>query len=58
MPWTVKDVDSKKKGLTPAQKKKWVKIANGVLKDCQAKRRKGPKRGSAFCRGRVSCSCY
>lgn len=37
MPWTVKDVDSKKKGLTPAQKKKWVKIANSVLKDCQAK---------------------
>jgi uncharacterized protein YdaT len=40
MPWTVKDVDSKKKGLTPAQKKKWVKIANGVLKDCQAKKGK------------------
>jgi len=37
MPWTVKDVDGFKKGLTPAQKKKWVKIANGVLKDCQAK---------------------
>ena len=36
MPWTVKDVDDFKKGLTPAQKKKWVKIANGILKDCEA----------------------
>ncbi|MGW8177637.1 MAG: hypothetical protein ACWGQW_02410 [bacterium] len=36
MPWTVKDVDGFKKGLTPAQKKKWVKTANGVLKDCLA----------------------
>ena len=40
MPWTVKDVDGFKKGLTPAQKKKWVKIANGVLKDCQSKKGK------------------
>jgi uncharacterized protein YdaT len=37
MPWTVKDVDGFKKGLTPAQKKKWVSIANGILKDCQSK---------------------
>ena len=37
MPWSVGDVDSHKKGLTPAQKKKWVGIANGVLKDCQSK---------------------
>jgi len=37
MPWTVKDVDRHKKGLTPAQKKKWVSIANSVLKDCQSK---------------------
>ncbi len=36
MPWTVKDVDGFKKGLTPAQKKKWVSIANGVLKECQS----------------------
>lgn len=36
MPWTVGDVDGFKKGLTPAQKKKWVKIANGVLRDCLA----------------------
>jgi hypothetical protein len=38
MPWTVEDVDSHKKGLTPAQKAKWVAIANGVLKDCLAKK--------------------
>jgi hypothetical protein len=36
MPWTVADVERHKKGLTPTQKKKWVKIANGVLKKCQA----------------------
>lgn len=34
MPWTVKDVDKHKKGLTPAQKKKWVDIANRRLKAC------------------------
>lgn len=32
MPWTTKDVDRKKKGLSPSQKKKWVATANGVLK--------------------------
>jgi hypothetical protein len=37
MPWTIKDVGSHKKGLTPSQKKKWVNIANGVYKDCMAK---------------------
>lgn len=37
MPWTVKDVESKKKGLTPEQKKKWVSIANSVYKECIAK---------------------
>jgi uncharacterized protein YdaT len=37
MPWTVADVDSKKKGLTPAQKTKWVAIANGILADCKKK---------------------
>jgi len=37
MPWTVADVDSKKKGLSPSQKKKWVSIANAALKRCQAK---------------------
>ena len=34
MPWTAKDVDSHKKGLTPAQKKKWVSVANGVYREC------------------------
>lgn len=37
MPWTVKDVDSKKKGLSPEQKKKWVSIANATYRDCMAK---------------------
>ena len=32
MPWSVNDVDRHKKGLTPAEKKKWVKIANAVLR--------------------------
>ncbi len=36
MPWTVADVDKHKKGLTDKQKKKWVKIANAVLKTCLA----------------------
>jgi hypothetical protein len=34
MPWAVKDVEKHKKGLTPVQKKKWVKIANSIYKDC------------------------
>jgi uncharacterized protein YdaT len=33
MPWTVADVDRHKKGLSAEQKKKWVSIANAVLKD-------------------------
>jgi hypothetical protein len=38
MPWTVKDVPRfTKKAKTAAQKKKWVSVANGVLKDCQTK---------------------
>ncbi len=36
MPWSVSDVDSHKKGLTPEQKKKWVSVANGIYKDCLA----------------------
>lgn len=31
MPWTVKDVEEHKKGLSDSQKKKWVRIANGAL---------------------------
>jgi len=33
MPWNISDVNRHKKGLTNVQKKKWVKIANGILKD-------------------------
>lgn len=33
MPWKPSDATDHKKGLTEAQKKKWAKIANGVLKD-------------------------
>lgn len=36
LPWTVNDVDKHKKGLTPAQKKQWVKIANGIYDSCMA----------------------
>ena len=37
MPWTVKDVPRfTKKAKTAAQKKKWVSVANGVLKSCQS----------------------
>lgn len=34
MPWSVKDVESHKKGLTSTEKKEWVKVANSVLADC------------------------
>lgn len=37
MPWIIADVDSHIKGLSPIQKKRWVEIANGTLKDCMAK---------------------
>jgi hypothetical protein len=37
MPWTVKDVDRHKKGLTDKQKETWVKVANSALKRCQDK---------------------
>jgi len=38
MPWGTSDVSRyTKKAKTAAQKKKWVSIANGVLKDCQTK---------------------
>jgi hypothetical protein len=46
MPWTVSDVDRHKKGLTTAQKRKWVAIANRVLKDCQSK-------GGSGCEGKA-----
>ena len=34
MPWSIGDVDSHKRGLTDEQKKRWVSIANNVLKSC------------------------
>lgn len=37
MPWTVDDVDKHIKGLSNAQKRKWVAIANNVLRQCQSK---------------------
>jgi hypothetical protein len=37
MPWTVKDVDRHKKGLTPAQKKEWVRVANAIYGECMSK---------------------
>lgn len=37
MPWTVADVERFKKGLSEADKAKWVKIANNSLKQCMTK---------------------
>ena len=34
MPWTVKDVEKHKKGLTDAQKRKWVDVANAIRLSC------------------------
>ena len=34
MPWTIEDVDDFISGLTERQKRKWVKMANGVYEDC------------------------
>lgn len=31
MPWTVSDVDSHIKGLSPKKKQQWVAVANSVL---------------------------
>lgn len=46
MPWTADDADKHKKGLTPAQKTKWAKIANGVLEQCR-------KDGGSDCEGKA-----
>ncbi len=37
MPWTKKDADKYRKGLTDKQKTKWAKIANNVLSQCLKK---------------------
>lgn len=34
MPFKIADVDKHKKGLSDANKKKWVQIANGILSSC------------------------
>src|SRR3972149_472678 len=34
MPWSVRDVDKHKKGMTRKQKKQWVAVANSALKSC------------------------
>jgi len=34
MPWKKEDVDEHKKGLSPDEKDKWVKIANSALEEC------------------------
>jgi hypothetical protein len=34
MPWTITDVDRFKRGLTPAQKRQWVQVANDALRRC------------------------
>ncbi len=36
MPWDIMDVDKHRKGLSKPQKKKWCRVANGVLKSCLA----------------------
>lgn len=37
MPWTTRDVDRHKQGLTAAQKRQWVRVANAALKACMNK---------------------
>lgn len=37
MPWTVRDVDRHKRGLTDAQKRQWVEVANSALRSCLAR---------------------
>lgn len=34
MPWTPKEVDSHKKGLSSDEKKQWCSMANAILRDC------------------------
>ena len=36
MPWTVSDVDRFKRGLSDAQKRRWVRVANDALRRCQS----------------------
>jgi len=36
MPWNISDVDEHKAGLTQAQKRQWVQIANSALRSCMS----------------------
>lgn len=40
MPWSPADAEKHKKGLNDKQKKKWAKIANGILSECQDMKQK------------------
>ena len=46
MPWSVGDVDQFAKGLSDAQKKVWVKVANSTLARCK-------KNGGSECDGQA-----
>lgn len=35
MPWTAKDADSHKKGLSPKQQRQWAAVANAALEKCE-----------------------
>lgn len=35
MPWGINDVEKHKKGLTAEQKRRWTKIANSILRECE-----------------------
>src|SRR5262245_57312283 len=48
MPWSVADVDSHIKGLSPKQKRAWVHIANSSLSKCLSE-----GKGQSFCEGRA-----
>jgi len=46
MPWAAGQVSKHKKGLSPQQAKKWAKIANNVLRECQ-------ESGGSDCEGKA-----
>jgi len=51
MPWTVNDVDRHKKGMSLGSKKKWTRIANAILDDCEKGKGKVGPTGS--CEGKA-----
>ena len=46
MPWTAAKAHKHKKGMSPEQAKKWAKVANNVLRECEAA-------GGSDCEGRA-----